>query len=140
MQFVVPQFIEKEAKIAGPLTFKQFIVLGTAGAVCIFVFFVFPLWLFIIIAIVLLGGAVSLSFIKINKVSLPIFIKNFFAFLFKPRVYLWKKKSSPPRFLKKEERKTEREELRKLEEGKQSKLKVSRGSKLDELLTRIETK
>lgn len=135
MQFVVPQFIEKEAKIAGPLTFKQFIVIGTAGALCIFLFFVVPLWLFIIIAVVLLGGSAALSFIKINKVSLPVFIKNFFVFLFKPRVYLWKKKSSPPRFLK------EKKEEKKEGEGeKQSKLKVSRGSKLDELLTRIETK
>ena len=85
-------------------------------------------------SIVLLGGAFALAFLKIGKTSLPVFIKNFFIFLFKPKVYLWKKKTSPPKFLRKEKVKEE-EEI-----GEESKLKVSKGSRLDELFTRLETK
>ena len=32
MEFTVPKFIEKEAKIIGPLTFKQFLCLVIPGA------------------------------------------------------------------------------------------------------------
>ncbi len=135
MEFTVPQFIEKEAKIVGPFTFKQFIFIAIAGGVCIFLFFTVSLFVFIIMTILLLGGAFALAFLKIGKTSLPVFIKNFFSFLFKPKVYLWKKKTSPPKFLRKEKVKAKKE---KIEE--ESKLRVSKGSRLDELFTKLETK
>lgn len=139
MEFTVPQFIEKEPKIVGPFTFKQFIFIGIAGGSCLLLFFVLPLAVFVIVAVILLGGAFALAFLKVGKTSLPEFIKNFFYFLFKPKIYLWKKKISPPKFL--------REEKREIKEGegkeeikKESKLKVVKGSKIDELFTRLETK
>ena len=134
MEFTVPQFIEREPKIVGPFTFKQFIFIGIAGGICLFLFFTVSLFVFIIMSIVLLGGAFALAFLKIGKTSLPVFIKNFFIFLFKPKVYLWKKKTSPLKFLRKEKVKEE-EEI-----GEESKLKVSKGGRLDELFTRLETK
>ena len=136
MEFIVPQFIEKEPKIVGPFTFKQFIFVGTAGGISIFLFFFLPLPLFIIIAMPLLGGAFALAFLKIQKTSLPVFIKNFFFFLFKPKIYLWRKKRIPPKFLKKEK------EIELIKKGpkKESDLKITRGSKLHELFTRLETK
>ena len=136
MEFTVPQFIEKEPKIVGSLTFKQFIFIGIAGGICIFLFFTVSLFIFILGTIVLLGGAFALAFLKVGKTSLPIFIKNFFSFLFKPKVYLWKKKTSPPRFIKEEKVKKEDED--EIKEG--SELKISKGSKLDELFTKLETK
>ena len=141
MRFTVPQFIEHEAKIIGPLTFKQFAILGFAGAICLFLFFM-ARGLFIIGLIVVGGGAIAFSFVKIQGVPLVTFVKHFFIFLFKPRLYLWKKKTSPPRFLVSEKKKikTKKMEEKELEEKKESKLKVSRGSKIEELLTRIETK
>lgn len=137
MEFTVPKFIEKEARIVGPLTFKQFIFIGAAGAISIFIYFIVPFFLFIIIAIVLLGGSFALAFFKIGKTSLPNFIANFFSFIFKPRIYLWKKKTSPPKFLKKEKLPLIEEEEK---EEEKTKLKVSRGSRLDELFTRVETR
>lgn len=134
MEFTVPQFIEKEAKIVGPFTFKQFIFIGIAGGICLLLFFVLPLFAFIIITLILLGSAFALAFLKIEKTSLPVYIKNFFIFLFKPRVYLWKKKGVPPKFLRKE-KEVEKEELK-----EEPALKVARDSKLSELSTRIETK
>ncbi len=136
MEFVVPKFIEREAKIVGPFTFKQFIFIGVAGGLCLLLYFVLPISVFIIVAIILLGGAFALAFLKIKKTSLPVFIKNFFIFLSRPRVYLWKKKGVPPKFLKKEKKAIRGEE----EIKKESNLKVARDSKLSELFTRIETK
>jgi hypothetical protein len=136
MEFTVPQFIEKEAKIVGPFTFRQFIFIGTAGGICLLLFFVLPFFAFIIVAIILLGGALALALLKVGKTSLPVFIKNFFIFIFKPKLYLWKKKTSPPKFLgRKKEIKKEEEKIE-----KKSKLKVTKGGRLDELFTRIETK
>lgn len=135
MEFIVPQFIEKEAKIVGPFTFKQFVFIGSAGGVTIALYFILPFFLFIILAIVLLGGAFALAFLKINKTSLPSYLTHLISFMFKPKIYLWKKKTSIPRLLKKE-----KEMIEKLTEKEDSKLKVSRGSRLDELFTKLETK
>jgi len=139
MEFTVPQFIEKEPKIVGPFTFKQFIFIGIAGGLCLLLFFVVPLYFFVIIAVLLLGGAFALAFLKIGKTSLPEFIKNFFFFLFKPKIYLWKKKVSPPKFLREEKREIKKEGGKE-EIKKESKLKVVKGSKIDELFTHLETK
>jgi len=137
MEFTVPQFIEKEPKIVGPFTFKQFIFIAVAGGICVFLFFTVSLYIFIIVAVILLGGAFGLVFLKIEKISLPVFIKNFFVFLFKPKIYLWKRKTSPPKFLRKEKVKTS-EKGEEIEQ--KSKLRVSSGSRLDELFTKLETK
>ena len=136
MQFTIPQFIEKEAKIVGPLTFKQFIFIGTAGSICIFFYFVVTLPVFIIITVFLLGGAFSLAFLKIKKTPIPLVIKNFFIFLFKPKIYLWKKKSFAPRVLKKAKKSKKTEEIIK----KESPLKVGRKGRLGRLFTSLETK
>ena len=72
MEFTVPQFIEKEPKIVGPFTFKQFIFIGIAGGLSIFLFFAVSFFIFIILAIILLGGAFSLAFLKIERISLPV--------------------------------------------------------------------
>ena len=142
MEFNVPQFIEKEPKIVGPFTFKQFIFIGIAGGLSIFLFFTAPFFVFIILAVILVGGAFSLAFLKIERTSLPIFIKNFFSFIFKPKIYLWKKKTAPPKFLpaENEKEKKESEIRKKTEEERKSKLKITRGGHLDELFTRLETK
>jgi len=136
MEFTVPQFIEKEAKIVGPFTFKQFIFVGTAGGISVFLYFTLPLFISVILIIILMGTALALSFMKIERTSLPQYVANFFTFFLRPKVYLWNKKTGSPKFLKKE--KLIVKELIKKE--KTSELKVSRGSRLDELFTKLETK
>lgn len=138
MEFTVPQFIEREPKIVGPFTFKQFIYVGIAGGICLLIFFVVPLFLFVMIAIILLGSAFALAFFKVGKISLPVFLKNFFIFsVFRQKIYLWKKKTTPLKFLKPEEAAEEKIE----EEGpKKPLLKIAEGSKLKDLFTHLETR
>ena len=83
MQFVVPQFIERKAKILGPLTFKQFAFVGVTGLLCIFIFFTMPFSqnVKIGICVFLLGLGGALAFVKVGKDPLPVVIKNFFFFL-----------------------------------------------------------
>ncbi len=135
MQFTVPKFIEREAKIVGPLTFKQFVFIGIAGGISFVLYFVLNnLTYTIISAIILFGGASALAFIKIEGRSLPTIINDFFVFSFGPKLYIWKKKGIPPKFL----RETGKEKLTTKTEEK-SKLSIS-GSKLNQLSTQIEIK
>lgn len=136
MEFTVPQFIERKPKIVGPLTFEQLIFIGVAAGLCIFLYFTVPLFVFIIAAIFLLGGAFALAFLKIQKIPLPIFIKNFFIFIFKPKIYLWKRKFTLPRVLQVAEKIEEEEE----EIEKKPVLEIGKGSRLKQLFTYLETK
>ena len=136
MEFTVPQFIEREPKIIGPLTFKQFIFVAIAGAACFFLYFLigkknFPLFIFI--AIVLFGGASAFAFLKIKGYPLLTFIKNFFFFTTTSKFFVWKRKLLPPRIKKVE--KVEEEEVE-----KEPSLSVREKSSLQKLMTQIETK
>jgi len=70
-QFQVPQFIEVENKIVGPLSLKQFLYLAVAGIVCFMLYFILQLWLWLLITAILGGSAVALAFIKYNGQPLP---------------------------------------------------------------------
>ena len=137
MQFTVPQFIEQETKIVGPFSFKQFIYVGIAAGICVFLYFVVPMYLFVIIAVILGGAALAMAFYKKEGVPLPNVIAGFFTFLFKPKIYLWKKKGVPPKFLQKEDKE---EDLKKEDEPKGPQLKIHKSSNLNELSKYIETK
>ena len=139
MEFTVPQFIEKEAKIVGPLTFKQSIYIGAGGGICFFLFFTVPFYIFAPLAIIAMGAAVGLAFFKIQSTPLPSYIKNFLFFLTKPKVYLWKKKNITPKFFN-QEKPTEQSDIQKDKDGKTSPLKISKKSRLNELSVEIETK
>jgi len=141
MEFTVPQFIEKEAKIVGPLTFKQFLFIGTAGAICIILFFAVPLYLFVIFTIILVGGAAFLALYRKEGIPFYAIVFKSFMYLFKPKVFLWKKKIAPIRIARSDvlKRKMEEQKLEE-EEHKGPRLKVSRSSKLNDLYTHIETK
>ncbi len=133
MQFTVPKFIEKEAKIVGPFTFKQFIFVGIAGGICLFLYFTVSLGTFIMFSVFILGIAFSLAFVKIKKIPLPVIIKNFFFFLTEPKIYLWKKKTTPPKIQRKKKQTLEREE-------EKPSPKVAGRSKLRDLATRLKVR
>lgn len=133
MEFNVPQFIEKEAKIVGPLTFKQFIFVGTASGACILLFFVAPFAIFLIATILLLGGSLALAFVKVEKTSLPVLIKNIFVFAFRPKIYLWRKKPVPIVTVRKQET------LKAVETAPDLQMSAGERSRLKTLFNRLET-
>ena len=92
MRFTVPQFIEREAKLIGPLTFRQFLYVGAAGLICFIIYFTFSFTVFIISAIVLGSIALAFAFLKINGIPLSIYLWNFFKYTLSPKDYLWKRK------------------------------------------------
>jgi hypothetical protein len=114
MQFQIPQFIEVENKVVGPLSLKQFLYLGIAAAFCFIFYFILQFWLWLFITAVLGAAALALAFVKYNGQPLPKIIWMAFGFIWKPRFYTWqreKKYVSIPEVSIKEERKSFRQLL-----------------------------
>lgn len=104
MQYIVPKFIERESKIVGPLTFKQFIIIAITGGICLFLFFSVPFSVFIMISIILGGISLSLAFLKVDGISLPTILGHFLTFSVSPKIYIWRKKDiAPPKIIPKKE-------------------------------------
>lgn len=91
MRFKVPQFIEIEDKIIGPLNLKQFLyIFGALGSLVIIYFFL-EFWAFIIMAIIIMSISFAFAFYKFNGKPFIYLVINLFKYLTKPRLYLWKK-------------------------------------------------
>ena len=92
-KFIVPQFIEVEDKIIGPITVRQFILILTGGLI------MFLLWQFGGLISLIAGGVIdigifgSLAFVKINGRPVHFFLLNFAQTMMRPRLRLWDKES-----------------------------------------------
>ncbi len=91
MQFQIPQFIEIEDKIAGPLTLKQLLFLLGAGGLSVVSYFIFTFWLWLIITAILAAISVSFAFLKYNGQPMLKIAIIALGFLWKPRLYVWKR-------------------------------------------------
>lgn len=90
MRFQVPQFIEHEPKVIGPLTFKQFVYLAVPGAFAFFLYFLAPFGLFLIGTVLVGFLGFALAFLKAGGKSLPELILNFWGYSTGPKTYIWK--------------------------------------------------
>lgn len=130
---MVPQFIGREVKIVGPLTFKQFLYVGGGAGICFILYFALnDFLLFVLLSIVIMGISSALAFYKYKKVPLPELIARFFSYLFRGRTFLWEKKAIVPKAYEVPEYKPEEEE-------KPHRVATRRSGQLDDLSTRIET-
>lgn len=96
MQFKVPQFIEIEDKLFGPLTFKQFAyLLGGAGIIYI-LYTVLPFWIsiFLIIPVGILAGL--LVFYKVNGKPFIFYLQAGMNYLSSKKLYIWKQRLAKP--------------------------------------------
>ncbi|MFH0906848.1 MAG: PrgI family protein [bacterium] len=92
MQFKVPQFVEIEDKIIGPLSLKQFLyVLAGTGLLFIF-WFILNLWAFIIVAIPIAGFCALLVFYKFEGRPFISLLSSLIKYFSKPKLYLWRRK------------------------------------------------
>ncbi len=97
MQYNVPQFIEVEDKIIGPLTLKQFLwLLISAGIIfLLYKLLVFPIFLVLAIPLGIFGGFGA--FYKIQGKSFGSFLIISLTFFLKPKVFFWKKEELAPK-------------------------------------------
>ena len=103
MRFEVPQFIEIEDKIVGPLTWRQFIYLAGGAGMLLLTYFTLPLILFVLIGIPFGALAGFLAFHKVNNRPFSQFLEATFNYFTKSRLYLWRK-AEPQTFVEKTEK------------------------------------
>ena len=96
MQFQVPQFIEVEDKIFGPLTAKQFVYL--AGGIGFFVamWLILPFFLAVLIGAPVAMFGAALAFYKINERPFISVLEAAFLYFTKKKLYIWDKKKVGP--------------------------------------------
>ncbi len=98
MQFTVPQFIDVEDKIFGPISVRQFLTF-LIGAVLVFADYqivykmILPnFWIFAVTAIFTLMVTGTFAFFKVNGRPFHYFLLNLLVTLQKPRLRVWNKK------------------------------------------------
>lgn len=90
MQFQVPQFIDVEDRIFGPLTLKQFMFLAGAGALSFILFFALQTAVWIGVTVLLGIIACALAFIKYNGQTMLATLGFVVRYLWLPKFYLWR--------------------------------------------------
>lgn len=99
MQFKVPQNIDMEDKIIGPLTLTQFFYLLFGGLIIYILFSNLALngygFLFWILAIPIGLFSFALAFIKVQDRPFPSFIAAGIKFLLQPRQRVWQRYEPP---------------------------------------------
>jgi len=91
MQFQVPQFIDIAPKIVGPLTLRQFLYIAGATLPAFLLFFVLQFFLWLLVTGILVGGAVTLAFGKVNGQPIERVMLAAFQYFWNPRIYLWRR-------------------------------------------------
>lgn len=94
MRFEVPQFIEIEDKIFGPLTWRQFVYVGGGIGVSVILFIFTPFIIFVIFGIPVAALSFMLGFFPVNNRPFSIFLESFYRYFRGTRLYLWKKKGT----------------------------------------------
>lgn len=94
MRYQVPQFIEVEDKIFGPLTLKQFIYLAGGGGVCLIFFTLFPIFVALILAAPIVALAAGLAFYQVNGRPFIVVMEHAFMYLVGKKLYLWKQREA----------------------------------------------
>ena len=94
MQFQVPQFIETEDKIIGPLTWKQFAYIAAAGAVSVVLFLILTPLIWFMLTLVVGGIAVALAFVPVNGRPLIVFLRALSDNIWRPKIYVFQPRGS----------------------------------------------
>lgn len=87
----MPQFIDVEDKIFGPITTRQFLIMLVAGILIFLAFRFGDLALFLFTTVILGGFSLVLAFVKVNGQTFHYFLLNIIQTLRKPSLRVWNK-------------------------------------------------
>ena len=91
MKFQVPQFIEIEDKIFGPLTLKQFIYLAGGAGLSYIIYATLYIYLALPIIAVVVTFSLALAFYKINNKPFILILESAVKYALGNKLYIWKK-------------------------------------------------
>ena len=91
MKYQVPQFIEIEDKVVGPLTIKQFIYLAGGAGMSFIIYTYVYFYLALLLIAVVIPLSLALAFYKVNNKPFIDFLEAAFLYYTKQNLYIWKK-------------------------------------------------
>lgn len=91
MRFEVPQFIEIEDKIFGPLTWRQFVYVGGGAGFAVVLFIVAPFIIFVLLGLPVAVLTFLLGFYPVNNRPFADFLASLVSYLRGTKLYLWRK-------------------------------------------------
>lgn len=91
MHFNVPQFIDTEDKVVGPLTAKQFGWLVVAGVILLILWNTLTFPFFLIFGSMTAGIFGALAFWRPHGQPLIKFVVGIFLFFIRPKMYIWRR-------------------------------------------------
>lgn len=91
MPYSVPQYIDVEDKVAGPLTVKQLLWFFGGGGILILLWNVLDKPAFFVAAVPISLLTAAFAFWKPNGRTLILFVGDGLLFLFKPKLYTWRR-------------------------------------------------
>ncbi len=91
-QYQVPQFIDIEDKIIGPLTIRQFVYLVGGGAIVVMAYYTLNFFFFILVAAPVAMLALALAFYTVNGIPFRKVLFNAITYFTKPHLYIWKQR------------------------------------------------
>jgi len=92
-QFVVPQFIDVEDKIIGPITVRQFIILIICGLFLFIEYKLSDMTMFLAMGIPTFAIFGTVAFLRVNSAPFHYFFLNFAATLKEPKVRVWSRET-----------------------------------------------
>lgn len=93
-QFVVPQFLDVESKVIGPVTVRQFLILIGVAAIAALTYKLTDFVLFIILLIFEAGIGAVFAFYKVNGRPFHYFLLNYIQTMKRPKTRSWGKEYS----------------------------------------------
>ena len=89
MQYMVPQFIDVEDKIFGPITTRQFVIILVGGTLEFILFKLLSFWAFAFVGLLILAATGTLAFFRVNGQPFHFFLLNLVQTLRRPRLKVW---------------------------------------------------
>jgi len=90
-QFTVPQFIDVEDKIIGPITSRQFVILTVGFVIIAILYKTMNFAAFAVLGLMTFAVSGTFAFLKVNGMSFHFFILNFFQTISRPGLRVWDK-------------------------------------------------
>lgn len=92
-QFLVPQFIDVEDKIIGPITVRQFVLVIIAIVIAAIEYRLLSFVVFLPVGLITVGIAAILAFARVNGRPVHFFLLNFVQTIKRPFVRVWNKEA-----------------------------------------------
>lgn len=93
-QFTVPQFIDVEDKIFGPITTRQFLIILASSIVVAISYKIFDFSLFVLVLIIVSLFCMLFAFARVNGRPFHFFVLNFIQTVKRANLRVWNNNSS----------------------------------------------